>query len=270
MTERREPTISDPDKLSDQIPNDEGAERFQPGSANGSGGSIGRAKRASRPAPVSQRVVEVKSPLAPLALVAAIIALGFSGLTFWQMSVLDSDRKNSLQQLSLAEGRIAQLEQKLAVTGNESEQSLATLSASFRALSDDLAGLNAGAEENSSEIKKLWGVAYDRNRKAIEDNSKALEVAKQAIENLQSAQQKDQNTLQKAMADLQGELAVVSEVQESQQSALSQTQNIGADIQALKTEINSRLSANEEAIRSMDAFRLQVNRRLLELGGTAN
>ena len=69
---------------------------------------------------------------------------------------------------------------------------------------------------------------------------------------------------------MQGELAVLSEVQESQQSALSQSRNISAQLQALKTDLSSRVNANEEAIKAIDAFRLQVNRQLLQMGGTAN
>jgi chromosome segregation ATPase len=232
--------------------------------------SSAKPNRVTRPAPVSQRIVEVKSPLAPLALVASVMALGFAGLLFWQMSILDADRKNLVQQLASADARIAQLEQKLTVTGNESEQSLASLGATLRVLDGGTKELEAEVKEHSSEIRKLWGVANDRNRKAIEENSKGLELVKQALESLKVAQQQDQQTLQKVLDDLQGELAVVSEVQESQQSALSQYQNVLADIQALKTDVNNRLSANEEAIKSIDAFRLQVNRQLLQLGGPAN
>ncbi|HEY7774044.1 MAG TPA: hypothetical protein VIC26_12745 [Marinagarivorans sp.] len=220
------------------------------------------AKKASRPAPVSQRVVEVKSPLAPLALVAAVVALGIAGLLFWQVSVLDSDRKALGQQLEAADARIAELERKLTVTGDESEQSLTTLGAGIKTLGADI-------DENKSEIRKLWGVSYDRNRKAIEDNKKTVETVEKSVASLKAAQQKDQKALQAAIADLRGELAVLSEVQESQQAAFSQSRNVSAELEALKTDLSSRVNANEEAIKAIDAFRLQVNRQLLQMGGTA-
>lgn len=252
MTERREPTLS-ASNLSDQAVLDEPqaiASKAIP-------------KKASRPTPVSQRVVEVKSPLAPLALVASLVSLGFVGLLFWQVTTSDAERKNLIQQLGSADARIAELEQKLTVTGDESEQSLTTLGAGVKTLDADV-------KENSSEIRKLWGVAYDRNRKAIEDNKKTVETVQTSVANLKTAQQKDQKALQAAIVDLQGELAVLSEVQESQQSALSQSRNVSAELKAFKTDLNSRVNANEEAIKAIDAFRLQVNRQILQMGGTAN
>ena len=252
MTERREPTLS-ASNLSDQAVLDEPravASNVTP-------------KKASRPAPVSQRVVEVKSPLAPLALVASLVSLGFVGLLFWQVTTSDAERKNLIQQLGSADARIAELEQKLAVTGDASEQSLTSLGAGVKTLDADV-------KENSSEIRKLWGVAHDRNRKAIENNKKTVETVRTSVANLKAAQQKDQKALQAAIVDLQGELAVLSEVQESQQSALSQSRNVSAELKALKTDLNSRVNANEEAIKAIDAFRLQVNRQLLQMGGTAN
>ncbi|BCD97561.1 hypothetical protein [Marinagarivorans cellulosilyticus] len=252
MTERREPTLS-ASNLSDQAVLDEPQAIASKASS----------RKTARPAPVSQRVVEVKSPLAPLALVASIVSLGFVGLLFWQVTTLDDERKNLIQQLGSADARIAELEQKLTVTGDASEQSLTTLGAGVKTLDADV-------KENSSEIRKLWGVAYDRNRKAIEENKKTVETVEKAVANLKAAQQKDQKALQAAIADLQGELAVLSEVQESQQSALSQSRNISAQLQALKTDLSSRVNANEEAIKAIDAFRLQVNRQILQMGGTAN
>lgn len=254
MTERLEPTLSGQMALDDAL-----------APAIGAVGST----RAKRPPPVSQRIVEVKSPLAPLALVAALIALALLGLLFWQVLTLKQERSGLLSTLETAEARIGELEKKLTVTGDESEQSLATLGAGIKTLSAD-------AKENSSEIRKLWGVAHDRNRKAISTNKAAIGTNKKAVasanatvKSLQKNQQKELTTLQAKLDDLRGELAVLREVQESQQAAFSQNRNAAAEVKALKTDINSRISANEEAIQAIDAFRLQVNRRLLEMGTTA-
>ena len=258
MTERLEPTFSGKVALDD--PEHSASPRAH--AASRAEAKAGTTRPKPRPAAVSQRVVEVKSPLAPLALVASVIALGLGGLLFWQVSTMDQERKSMLATLASAESRIAELEQKLTLTGDESEQSLATLGAGVKTLRADV-------EENSSEVRKLWGVAYDRNRKAIDDNKKVASSAQAAVKSLKTAQQKELTAVQAKLDELRGELAVLSEVQESQQAAFNQTRNVGAEVQALKTDLTSRITANEEAINAIDAFRLQVNRRLLELGGPA-
>lgn len=265
MTERREPTlsgpVSDPAVSNDPKLGSSNARSSERSHSRSNQGTSSHNKRTSRPTPVSQRVVEVKSPLAPLALVAALIALSFAGLLFWQSSGQDEATKTLLNELQAAKVRIEQLEQQLTATGDESSQSLAGLAAGIKSL-------NSNVTENSSEIRKLWGVAHDRNRKAIEDNKNKVAAAVKSVASLKNAQQKDHKTLQAAMADLKGELAVLSEVQESQQAALSRSQNIAADLEVFKADVKRRVAANEEAVKSMDAFRLQVNRQLIQMGGS--
>ena len=265
MTERLEPTISSQEPI-------EGREH-----ASAKGAKLGSqtkrtqaaAAKANRPAPVSQRVVEVKSPLAPLALLAALVALGLVALLFWQVFTLDKEREVLLSSLDTADKRIAHLEQQLAVTGDASAQSLTALAANTKTVSDQ-------TTENTSEIRKLWAVANERNKKAIAENTKAGARHKAAtakvqsgLESLKTDQQKALSALQVKLDELTGEIAVLSEVQESQQAAFNQDRSAAAEVKALKKDLNSRIKTNEEAIKSMDVFRLQTNRRLLELGGSA-
>lgn len=271
MTERREPTLSGP--VADSAASAQGDPTLTSSSSNATASEVSAsnadrstaslssfASNKKRPAPVSQRVIEVKSPLAPLALVAAVIALAFCGLVFWQMTEHDQTNKALLTELNGAKQRIAELERKLTATGDESSQSLAGLGASIKSLNADLS-------EANSEIRKLWGVSHDRNRKAIEQNKNSIARANKSIANTKKAQQKDHQALQAALANLQGELAVLGEVQESQQSALAQRRLSAADVEAFKTEINRRVASNEEAIKAIDAFRLQVNRQLIQMQG---
>ncbi|MDZ7924235.1 MAG: hypothetical protein U5M23_09255 [Marinagarivorans sp.] len=230
--------------------------------------------QSPRPNPVSQRerVVEVKSPLAPLALIAALLALGFITFVYWQFSVQRTQLETRLQQ---ADARIVELEQKLTVTGDESSQSLTVLGANVKALSSSLANAN-------SEIRKLWVLASERNAKDIKNNAlaitelqknitankKALTDVQQSLEGNKTQVQALISGLSAQLKDLQGELAVLGEVQESQQAAFAQTRNLPSELKTLKSSLNSRISANEEAVKSMDAFRLQVNRQLLQMSGT--
>ena len=230
--------------------------------------------QAPRPNPVSQRerVVEVKSPLAPLALIAALVALGFIAFVYWQFSVERAQLEARLQQ---ADARIVELEQKLTVTGDESSQSLTVLNANVKSIGASLTDVNA-------EIRKLWVLANERNAKDIKnnalaiaelqkvntDNKKMLGDVKQSLENNKTQVQALEGLPEK-LKDLQGELAVLGEVQESQQAAFTQIRNLPTELKTLKSSFNSRISANEEAVKSMDAFRLQVNRQLLQMSGTS-
>ncbi len=256
MAERREPTLSSP--LADSAVLDE--PKVNTGSAHHRNTSS--KSTAKRPAPVSQRVVEVKSPLAPLALVASLVALGISGLLFWQLSAQVRTSEALLTELQSANVRIVQLEQQLTATGDESSQSLAGLAAGVKTL-------DANSKENSAEIRKLWGVAHDRNRKNIAQNKAQVAAVKKSVASLNAAQQKNNTALQASLSALQGELAVLAEVQESQQGALSKSQTLVADIEALKSDLNRRVTSNEEAIQAIDAFRLQVNRQLMQMSGAA-
>jgi len=112
-------------------------------------------------------------------------------------------------------------------------------------------------------------VAYDRNRKAIEQTNNQVAELEKGLASLKSTLEKDQKTLQAALADVKGELAVMSEVQESQQAVLSQSRNFATDLKTLRSDLTRRVQANEEAIKAIDAFRLQVNRQLLQMGGTS-
>ncbi|WP_054114000.1 hypothetical protein [Marinagarivorans algicola] len=256
MAERREPTLSSP--LANSAVLDE------PNMNTGSPDNRNTSSKATtrRPTPVSQRVVEVKSPLAPLALVASVVALGVSGLLFWQLSTQIHTSESLLAKVQNANVRIVQLEQQLTATGDESSQSLAGLAAGVKAL-------DASTQENSAEIRKLWGVAHDRNRKSIAQNKTKVAAAEKSIASLKATQKKNNAALQASLSALQGELAVLAEVQESQQGALSKGQTLVADIEALKSDLNRRITSNEEAIQAIDAFRLQVNRQLMQMSGAA-
>src|SRR5690606_25375675 len=92
----------------------------------------------------SHRTVSTGSKLAPFAFLLAITGLGLAGYAYWQL--LESQKTTEAALV-----RIADLESRLALTGDESEASMAALQAKLKWA--------------DSEIRKLWGVAYDTNRK---------------------------------------------------------------------------------------------------------
>jgi predicted nucleic acid-binding Zn-ribbon protein len=126
-----------------------------------------------------------------------------------------------------------------------------------------------------SEIRKLWAVSNERNRKWIKDNQAALE------------------RLQKTLDELKGSNAALAGAVGRHESAFSQQQAIidqlaGIDLQiqrmvagqrdltdkinvaqqtvaGLQSGLAGRVSENEQAVAAIDAYRLQLNSRLADI-----
>lgn len=191
--------------------------------------------------------VVVGSRLALLALFLAMGAVAVAGYAYWQMM-------SAQVQLQSAELRIAELEGRLELSDDESAQSVTALQAKLKWA--------------DSEIRKLWGVSYDRNRKAIEANKKAIASAN-------GTTKKVQQSIKGQAADLK----LINDLIEAQQNALSQGEKSQRQLQSqiqsltdrlqkladLEASLKSRIATNEEAIEAIDAFRRSVNRDLLQL-----
>lgn len=250
MTERREPTIS-------SMPIDSRDDNGRARAKNAPPGSPPPRNGGPPPRPVSQRPVIVRSKLAPVAFVLTVLVAAFAGFTYMLLQQAQGDLNEAVAQLRSAEARVAQLEKRFELSDDESSQSLTVV--------------QANVKENSSEIRKLWGVSYDRNRKAIS-------TIEESLKKLQATASTLDEKLQSSVAELSGELRVVSELVDAQQTAISrstqavqsqesQFAEIAKKLDALDTDLRKKVLANEEAVRSIDAFRLQVNRELLQLKG---
>lgn len=243
MTERHEPTIS-PLATHSNEPGDEASSSAKRG-------------QASRPQPVSSRPVIVRSPVAPFALVVALISLGLAGFIFWQGYEADRTLKATKAQLDSALGRVSELEQRLMLSDDESTQSLTVVQAKVK--------------ENASEVRKLWGVSNDKNKKAITGLSEQLNALKKSTGASDSG-------LQGSLSDVSAELQILKDLTQGQQTVIakadkwmgSQTDSLKAvsgRLNKLDKQVNKRLKENEEAIKSIDAFRVQINRELIKLKG---
>lgn len=244
MSERREPTIS-----TLPVDKDEPAR----GRAQAAPPQPGRPV----PPPVSSRPVVVRSPLGPAAVLLALAAGAFAGFVYWQLQQTQQALQQATTSLTSAEARVTELEKRLSLSDDESTQSITVLQANIK--------------ENSSEIRKLWGVANDRNRKAIARlDEKVAELEK-------TAGGMD-DKIKAALTEATGELRVLSELVEAQQAVINSADqaykaqaqtlsNIGKKVDQLDTELRRKVASHEEAIKAIDAFRVQVNRDLIQLKG---
>lgn len=280
MSERREPTInmtrpamdeatkSAPPNASSASPRDStNAGKTQPPSTQRVSGK----PRPSTQRPIVKQVV-VKSKVAPLALVLAFAGLGAAGFIYWQLT-------QTQQMLVVSQARIAQLEGKFELTDDEANSSNATIQAKLK--------------EANSEIRKLWGVSYDTNRKAIEANTAKLKSVEKLAKSAGSKVGKqlagvDKKIVaidKKLQADLKNtvaDLSVVNELLEAQQGAITSAEDGNLQtanrlravsdklviIERAESELQQQLAINTEAIEAIDAFRRTVNRQLLQQKNT--
>ena len=108
----------------------------------------------------------------------------------------------------------------------------------------------------NKEIRKLWDLSNKKNRKSISQNLNSIE----SIEETLGVLDKEYKTLSAKQRSLNLELAKLEKMQEKLIESL--------DIESSSSEgqdIEARLADLEEATKSMDLYRTQVNQSILSL-----
>ena len=108
----------------------------------------------------------------------------------------------------------------------------------------------------NKEIRKLWDLSNKKNRKSISQNLNSIE----SIEETLGVLDKEYKTLSAKQRSLNLELAKLEKMQEKLIESL--------DIESSSSEdedIEGRLADLEEATKSMDLYRTQVNQSILSL-----
>ncbi|WKD50638.1 hypothetical protein [Microbulbifer spongiae] len=185
------------------------------------------------------------------ALVLALGGLAASGFLYQQWQAGRTQLTNAENRIADAENRIAELEKRFNLSDEESTASVEVL--------------NAKAKENTSEIRKLWGVAYDTNRKSIAANKTAAAANKKQVAALNTK-------LNGLGASVKKIAAVESALAELRKSNTQSKREVGDKLSRLERQLASvrsdltmRVGANEEAVESIDAYRRSVNKDLVQL-----
>ncbi len=220
--------------------------------------------KASKPA--SAPVVVEKSgggALAGFALFVGVLGLGLAAFAFWQLTQVQAT-------LTQAETRIVGLEQRLELSDDESSQSVTALQANLKKTAEEL-------RVSESEIRKLWDTR-NVNKNAITENQNTIKAVsgnvqkgdQQSIAQIKSLEASQTSKLNQIQATLQS-LSTEQQILSERVSDNGDIESLENQIASLKNQLNkvddlaSRITNNEEAIDAIDAYRLNINRQLVDL-----
>ena len=138
--------------------------------------------------------------------------------------------------------RISMLEENISIQSSKVDDLIETNS-------QDLKFIN-------KEIRKLWDLSNKKNRKSISQNLNSIE----SIEETLGALDEEYKTLSAKQRSLNLELAKLEKMQEK----LSESLDIESPF-SVDEDLEGRLADLEEATKSMDLYRIQVNQSILSL-----
>jgi chromosome segregation ATPase len=217
--------------------------------------NLGRGSNGTQSEPYRSR--EVTKPADNFSstwkLIAILALLGMLAVSWfgWQQ----------YQQFVELQQRFAVLDSRLNNTDESVNQSGAAMQVNIGKHSEEL-------KKHWSEIRKLWGVANDKNKTKISKNTKdiAFLATKRAeldatIKKLRAQIDKDRSAAQGMGENFFGLSADMDKLSQSLNDYLLMIQKIEASLK----QQNKNIQSNIDAVNSMDAFRRQVNQKMLNL-----
>ncbi|MEX2964382.1 hypothetical protein [Microbulbifer sp. TYP-18] len=205
---------------------------------------IGRGRMAAEADRVDEGSGGGVSVVGVVALILALAGVGAAAFLYkqWQLTRLE---------LVDADKRIAELEKRFELSDEESTASVEVL--------------NAKVKENSSEIRKLWGVSYDTNRKAIAANKSDAAAARKEAAALAGKL----NGLTASVNKIAAVESALNELRSSSTASARDTKDtltkLERQLASVRSDLTARVGANEEAVESIDTYRRSVNKELVQL-----
>lgn len=222
-----------------------------------------------------------------LFLVLLVAVIGMALMVYSQNQLLASYE----ERLELADNRIVSLEQAMSETDESVVMNETAINAQFRSI-------KAETDLHMSEIRKLWDVSNKRNRDWIEGNQEAigqlqanqqttderissvsenLEGQRQQLASLSSNLASTEEALQQRLAALQQSLEELNSQDSGMDPAAMEERLINltitqenlmldlGDINATQLILRDAMDEINETIQSIDASRLDTNRRMVAL-----
>lgn len=149
------------------------------------------------------------------------------------------------------EGELSETDAVIMESGSEVEKKLAFL---------------------DSEMRKLWGVTNDRNKKAIKDNALGLEALQSNMSTLKKQQTQHAKKVDGRLSSIENKIQQIESMTQVAASEMSVTREwLNEEIVQLKgsvdgmAQVDGLIDENKKAIESIDASRRQLNERVIKL-----
>ena len=170
--------------------------------------------------------------------ITIVNTVGLILLGFWFFNTSGSQQQAGKSFIE----RISMLEENISIQSNKVDDLLETNS-------QDLKFIN-------KEIRKLWDLSNKKNRKSISQNLNSIESIEETLQVLD----KEYKTLSAKQRSLNLELSKLEKMQEKFSQSLDMVSPSSEN-----DNIEDRLVNLEDAIKSMDLYRNQVNQSILSL-----
>jgi uncharacterized coiled-coil protein SlyX len=250
-------------------------------------------KQKTKNTPVEKDNVSSVKGSAPLfvgSFALTLVLFGFLGWAYMKqnkaLTVVEKDLAEAMEFVNQSKLSMARLEGELNQAGAEIEQSGSAAAEQLKFL--------------DSEMRKLWGVAGDKNRKAISQNADAIAGLGVRVSQLRDKQLKSLEAqlaeqgkqlialqskvgsseelakqvaaLKKQFATSQSELLLTREALENDIAGLEKSiARMGDSISGLSSSsMIQQVAENSKAIASIDASRRQLNERIVALDRRLN
>ena len=170
--------------------------------------------------------------------ITIVNTIGIILLGFWFFNTSGSQQQAGKSFIE----RISMLEENISIQSNKVDDLIKTTSQELKFI--------------NKEIRKLWDLSNKKNRKSISQNLNSIESIEETLESLD----KEYKTLSAKQRSLNLELAKLEKMQEKVNQSLDMVNPSSQD-----DDIEERLADLEEATKSMDLYRTQVNQSILSL-----
>lgn len=178
-----------------------------------------------------------------VAFLVAFIATGVGGFALWKLMAVQDKLSQADAFLSKLDSATESLQESVSETGAK-----ASLSAG---------ALKSLVKENNSEIRKLWYVANERNKKAIAANGKEISTYKKEMEKQQKAMaeshKQELEALNNTIAQLERVLNDKLKQQKQAHAKLeARTNQLKKSVSSLP-EVELRMGQNEELLQDLES-----------------
>jgi predicted ATP-binding protein involved in virulence len=174
-----------------------------------------------------------------------------------QHQLLTAEKKS----LDAAESRIALLEERLRMTDE-------TLIDSEKDTEQQI-----GFWE--TEIRKLWAVSNDRNKKWIKDNEAAVAKLTKTLGAIEASNRELGTAIGRHEAAFKQQQAIIDQLTSmeipiqqlanTQREMVDKVNSASQSVASLNAGLANRVQENEQAVAAIDAYRVQVNTRLANI-----